>query len=63
MMLRFLCVLFTVAGVTFANPSMALSFQVTFPNLTFPPKPDPDTDQTCSDLTICNGDVCTGTSR
>ena len=58
-----LLVLATVASIAVAGSASAMSFQVNFPTLTFPPQPTPETTQACTDLTTLNGDTCTATSK
>lgn len=56
-------VLATTACIAIAGSASAMSFQVNFPTLTYPPQPMPETSQACTDLTTMNGDTCTATSK
>lgn len=56
---RILLAFIAAAGVSFTAPASALSFQVDFPILTYPPKPTPDTSKDRTDLTTLSGDTCT----
>ena len=62
-MSRSLFALAAVAFVSVAAPASALSFQVNFPTLTYPPVSSPDASQGCADLTTLSGDTCTTTSK
>lgn len=60
---RIFLALTAAAIVTAAAPASALSFQVNFPTLTYPPQPSPEVSQGCTDLTTLPGDTCTVTTK
>lgn len=62
-MSRSLLAIAAVAFVSLAAPASALSLQVSFPTLTYPPVSSPDVSQGCADLTTLSGDTCTTTSK
>lgn len=62
-MKRTLLALTAAAVVGFAAPASAMSFQVSFPTLTYPPQPAPDATQGCSDLTTIKGDTCSAPAK
>ncbi len=62
-MSRIFLALIAAAVVGTAAPASALSFQVDFPVLTYPPQPAPDVSQGCADLTTLNGAPCTTQSK
>ncbi|PJI86423.1 hypothetical protein BC777_2792 [Yoonia maricola] len=62
-MSRIFFALTAAALIGLAAPATALSFQVTFPTLTYPPHPSPEVSQGCADLTTLSGDTCTKTAK
>ncbi len=62
-MSRIFFALTAAAFVGIAAPASALSLQVTFPNLTYPPQPSPEVSQGCADLTTLSGETCTTPSK
>ena len=62
-MTRILIATATAAMLTAAVPAAAFSYAVDFPTLTFPPKPAPETTQSCTDLTTLQGETCTLPSK
>ncbi len=54
----------TAAGlVALAAPASALSFQVDFPTLSYPPVATPDVTQGCTDLTTVSGATCPSSTQ
>ena len=62
-MSRIFFALTAAAFVAAAAPASALSFQVDFPTLTYPPQPSPEVSQGCADLTTLSGETCTSPSK
>jgi hypothetical protein len=47
-----------LSAFALATPAAALSIQVNFPTLTYPPVSTPDTTQGCADTTSISSDIC-----
>lgn len=62
-MKHLLLALLTAACIAAAGASHAISFQVDFPILTYPPRPAPETPQDCSGTSADNADVCVVTTN
>ncbi|EBA12045.1 hypothetical protein [Roseobacter sp. CCS2] len=62
-MSRIFFALTAAAFVGIAAPASALSLQVNFPTLTYPPQPTPDVSQGCSEVTKLSGYTCTPTTK
>ena len=62
-MSRSVFALAAIAFVSVAAPASAMSFQVNFPTLTYPPVSSPDVSQGCADLTTLSGATCTTPSK
>lgn len=63
-MTRTVTALMTAALIALAAPVSALSFQVDFPTLTYPPHPNvPTTEQSCVELTTLTGLTCAPVSN
>ncbi|MDP5084465.1 MAG: hypothetical protein NWQ23_03520 [Yoonia sp.] len=60
---RIFLALVAAAIVSAAAPASALSFQVDFPTLTYPPRPAPEVSQGCTDMTTLNGAPCKTSSK
>ena len=60
---RIFFALTAAAFVMAAAPAAALSLQVSFPTLTYPPQPSPEVSQGCSDVTTLSGETCTAPSK
>ena len=58
-MSRILFAVTAAAFVGFAGSASALSLQVNFPTLTYPPLPAPEVSQGCADLTTLSSETCT----
>ena len=57
-MTRIFFALTTAALLGLAAPASALSLQVQFPTLTYPPVATPDATRDCTDLTTVSGVTC-----
>ena len=53
----------TALTVAAAAPAAAFNASVHLPNLTYPPKPAPETTQGCSAPATLNGEVCVAPSN
>jgi len=62
-MSRIFFALTAAAFVATAAPASALSLQVNFPTLTYPPQPSPEVSQGCADLTTLSGETCAAPSK
>lgn len=62
-MSRVFFALTAAAFVAASAPASALSLQVTFPTLTYPPQPSPEVSQGCSNLTTISGETCSKPSK
>ena len=60
---RFFLALTAASFVAAAGPASALSLQVTFPYLTYPPQPSPEASTGCIDLTTVSGETCSVPSK